>query len=387
MSDSDERNLLVDNVFPLGKRRSYLPFVIRGQAEITRAGGYISFLPSGVKTVRGDELKANIRATPEWQAWARESPEAIVDALCQRYRDRCQVPAGKRILPVQGASLGSKAIDDAGVEYSRGRHLLQPTLEYPVMREFAEQRGMPVVTCPQSELASHITRRTAMVYISVANNPTGRPLSPRIIDDVIDAARRSRQLRVVVDKAFPDPLHDVLRDKHADCEELVEIVTYAKGFGLSTLKCAFVIASPSIIEAIEESYQTLVGTLCIDPCIDALFVLDQLSELRAAAAEKIQQNKPAIEQGLRDLVSEGLIADVEPNGDVGIAFPRIVGARDTYTFCRRACLRHQAVLTPGCYFGDSSRVRLGWGALTPEEITEGIDRFRHALLGARDNGE
>jgi aspartate/methionine/tyrosine aminotransferase len=382
MFDSDEYNCLAYKIFSPNAKLFYLPFVIAANAEIRKARGSVSFLPSGAKTSIGEGFKATVRAKVEWLHWVRQPADVIVHSLCERYRQRRRVPAERRIFPSQGASAALTAVAHAIAKKSRGGHILQPDWEYPVIREFAEERQIPVVTCPHDQLASHITRDTILVYISADNNPTGRPVSRHTLDEIFDAAQKASRPWIALDRAFGDQEQGMLLAKNREYEQLLEVITFAKLYGLTTLKCAFTIASDSIVEAIEQSYQQLVGELCVDPCIDALFALDQLGELRAAAVEKIRDTKPFVDQGLGELASEGLIADVEPNS-VGISFPRIVDCTDTYTFCRHAYARHRLALTPGTYFGDSSRVRLGWASLGVEEITDGIARFREALIAFR----
>src|SRR6266513_1117030 len=100
-----------------------------------------------------------------------------------------------------------------------------------------------------------ITPKTRLIFLPNPNNPTGRLLSQRAIDDFV--SRISENVIVVFDEAYfeflddpPDTLQFVREGRN-----IVVLRTFSKIHGLAGLRIGYAVAQPDLIEVLQKTRQ------------------------------------------------------------------------------------------------------------------------------------
>jgi histidinol-phosphate aminotransferase len=107
----------------------------------------------------------------------------------------------------------------------------------------------PDLMFPLERVLDAITPRTAVVFLTTPNNPTGVPVAR---ESILQVADRARHALVLVDEAYADFARSTLIGDAA-LAALPHVVigrTFAKAYGLAGLRLGALIAHPSTIDGI-----------------------------------------------------------------------------------------------------------------------------------------
>jgi len=225
------------------------------------------------------------------------------------------------------------------------------------------------------EVEKALTPRTRLVVLTNLHNPSSAFTPPEDLRAVGDAAR-SVGARVLVDEVYLESLAVLGRPRGSAARlgpEFVVTSSLTKAYGLSGLRCGWVIAEPDLARRMWR-LNDLFGVIPAHPAERlSVVALDHLDRVAARARAILEANA--------DGANAFLAARPElacPPVDGGmIAFPRLLRG-DVDGLCRRLRERHETTVVPGRFFGAPEHFRLALGC-PPETLAGGLERLARAL--------
>jgi aspartate/methionine/tyrosine aminotransferase len=223
------------------------------------------------------------------------------------------------------------------------------------------------------EVAKQISPHTRLVLLTNLHNPSGAYTDQETLRAVGEVAKQS-DARVLVDEVY---LELFFGDRSPSAVHLGEhfLVTSSltKAFGLSGLRCGWVLASPELAERMWH-INDLYGAIPAHAAeLLSVIALDHLDRVAARGREVVAQNRRALDALLN---ARSDIASFRPERST-IAFPKLLSGRmdEFYRLLRE---KYETSVVPGCYFDMSQHFRIGIGG-DPEMTAEGLRRLGLAL--------
>ena len=222
-----------------------------------------------------------------------------------------------------------------------------------------------------NEIEELIDETTKLIILNSPNNPTGKVLSRRTIESIIEVAAK-HNIIILSDEAYTEFTY---KDRYSllaeNCEKIV-IGTYSKAWGMTGFRLGYLITSSERCAAIAD----LAGDLytCVPEPIQlaGLAALECFDEVDTYVRE-MKKKRDLITSLLKPLPLEFR----EPEGAFYLFFKLNNGMRGE-EFVEEMLKRHVA-LTPGSSFGNYPQfVRLSF-CRPEEELREGVARMRELL--------
>jgi aspartate/methionine/tyrosine aminotransferase len=223
------------------------------------------------------------------------------------------------------------------------------------------------------ELKKMVTDRTRLIVLTNLHNPSGVLLDEPLLREIGEMAR-GVGARVMVDEVYLELLFDrPFRSASWLGEAFLVTSSLTKAYGLSGLRCGWIIAAPELAERMWH-HNDLFGNIP-SHLTDRLSVIafDDLQAIRARAKDLLDRNWKLLDTFLEQL--PGLDVVRPPGGT--ILFPRAPGD-DGDAFCRRLREKYETSAVPGSFFGMPERIRIGICNATAE-VAEGLDRLSAAM--------
>ena len=221
-------------------------------------------------------------------------------------------------------------------------------------------------------VAAAVTPRTRAIVVTHPHNPTGVAASTDALREIGEIAKRANA-RVIVDEVYRDvspasgPAIAALDDVFVTTNSLT------KSYGLTSLRCAWVIASKDLTYRVRRARDVVDGTGSIVAERLATLAFEQLNALASRARTILARNKALVDRflssrrGLRWTPSAGTVV-----------FPRIEGVDDVSEFAERLVRERETSIVPGRFFDAPAHFRLGFGGDT-ERLRGGLERLAAAL--------
>ena len=233
----------------------------------------------------------------------------------------------------------------------------------------------------QAEVEALLTRQTRLIVLSNLHNPSGALLDQKTLRAIGELAQGVGAL-VLVDEVYLEMLFDVPgRSAFAVGQELgrgndnpfVITNSLTKAYGLSGLRCGWVIASPDLAKRMWR-LNDLFGVNA--PHVAELIsvaAFDQLARFRDRARALLKDNRALLDQFLDS--HPGLECFRPPGGTV--VFPRLnnVNIEEFLTVLRD---KYETSVVPGRFFEMPRHFRIGIGGPT-DEVRGGLERLGAAL--------
>ncbi len=268
-----------------------------------------------------------------------------------------------------------------------GTHVVIETPHFDLLSRMAEshlatvsyvQRETGTNRIDPEELAAQLRPNTRLVVITNAHNPSGTFLGDAELLEIA-AVAGARGIPVLVDEVYADFVSRPLRRRPAAALDpcFISINSLTKVYGLSALKCGWIIASPLRLEEIRPVYaEREFGSSKIAHGIASL-VLDEIEAYDAHWQHVLACNRSLLVTIAAELREEGLLEGEVPEHGC-IFFPRLSRVQDTQAFAAWAWERYSVGIAPGEFFGAPGYVRIGFG-LEPQAFAVGIEAFARAL--------
>ncbi len=214
---------------------------------------------------------------------------------------------------------------------------------------------------------------TRLVVLTNLHNPSGVRTPDEALRAVHELARE-RGARVLVDEVYLEACFDPAPRSAVHLgDEVVATGSLTKAYGLSGLRCGWVLAAPPLARRMWR-LDDLFGANAAHPAERlSVVALDHLGAIAAAARERLDRNRGLLD---RFLASRSELEAVWPEAGT-IAFPRFVGGR-VDELCRVLRERYDTSVAPGRFFEAPEHLRIGVGGETAE-VEEGLARLGRAL--------
>jgi len=223
------------------------------------------------------------------------------------------------------------------------------------------------------EIERNISPRTRLIVITNLHNPSGVLADDDTLRHVGAIARRVNA-RLLVDEVYLEALFEnPVRTCFHLGNEFVITSSLTKAFGLSGLRCGWIVAKPDVAEGIWR-LNDLFGVMAAHPAERlSVIALQQLDQISARARVILQSNHRLVNQFLD---SRDDLEAVRPEFGT-IVFPRVKhGTTEELITVLRT--KYETSVVPGRFFEMPAHFRLGFAGDT-ETLTAGLERLSAAL--------
>jgi aspartate/methionine/tyrosine aminotransferase len=218
-----------------------------------------------------------------------------------------------------------------------------------------------------------ISPRTRLIVITNLNNPTGVGASNETMAEVGRIARSSGA-RVLVDEVYLETFFDERpRNAYLLGPEFVVTSSLTKAFGLSGLRCGWIVAEPELAKKMWLLNDIFAASPVHSAERMSVVALKQLDEISERADRQLSTNRSLVSEFLK---SRNDIALVEPDGGT-VFFPRLLTG-NVDGFCNLLRNKYETTVVPGRFFEMPDHFRIGIGCAT-EALRAGIERLDRAL--------
>ena len=297
------------------------------------------------------------------------------------------------VLATTGASLAMFMVCRALLNCGDGVVIERPTYEPFCAAVHAARAQMKFLTRrpPAYEIdferlrrpLSHSRGGAKLLILSNLYNPGGTLLDKATLSHLAEVASKFK-IWVVFDEVFRDLAPDTAKLQRGDSSSLpapaacfdqrfISISSLSKAYGLSILRCGWVLGDRRAINAIratqvevENSGSRLTQAL-------ASLVLEQLEEHRDRSLKLLRRNRNIVQASFQSLRDEGLVAGGVPEFST-IYFPRIQAFADIDGFVKSLANKRRVFVVPGRFFKSPRHIRIGFGSfLNTREISTGLE--------------
>jgi hypothetical protein len=224
------------------------------------------------------------------------------------------------------------------------------------------------------EIERRLTPRTRLIVLTNLHNPTGVLADNDTLRQVGDIARRAG-VRVLVDEVYLDMAFEQTPASsfHLDPKTFVVTSSLTKAYGLSGLRCGWILADPALAERFWRINDLYAASPVHAAELMSVIALDHLPQIAARAKALLAANRALLNRFFDSC--DGL--DVVRPEFGTVAFPRLRRGTVEKLF---ELLRDQyeATVVPGSFFGAAQHFRVGVGGDT-EMTREALERLACAL--------
>ena len=218
-----------------------------------------------------------------------------------------------------------------------------------------------------------VTNRTRLIVITNMHNPSGALVDNEALRQVGEIARRAGA-RVLVDEVYLEALfHQPPPSAFHLGNEFVTTSSLTKAYGLSGLRCGWVLAEPELAKKMWR-LNDLFGNIPAHPAERlSVIALKSLGIVAARAIALLEKNRPLLDAFL-DLRED--LEAVRPGVGIVVA-PRVMGG-SVEDLCALLRDKYETSVVPGRFFEMPEHIRIGIGCET-EMLAGGLERLGAAL--------
>ncbi|HYL10553.1 MAG TPA: pyridoxal phosphate-dependent aminotransferase [Candidatus Acidoferrales bacterium] len=341
----------------------------------TRASARFNLASSGIESLPLADLPVR------WEDIELSPPGGYGYApLQERLAKNCGVPE-EWVVAATGTSMANH-LAMAGL-LEAGDEVLIEQPAYDPLLAAAKYFGAAVRRFPRSfekqfrveprEVERAITPKTRLIVLTNLHNPSGARISDETLREVGEMARGCGA-HVLVDEVYLDMLFvEPARSAIHLGEHFVITSSLTKAYGLSGLRCGWILAAPPLAERmwrLKDIFENIPAHIAERLSVIAL---DRLAEPQARAKALLDKNRPLLD---RFLDSRRDLEAVRPPAGT-IVFPRLRrGSADD--FCRLLREKYDTSVVPGRFFEMPGHFRIGIGGDTAT-LAAGLERIGAAL--------
>jgi len=310
--------------------------------------------------------------------------EPLLQMIARRYR----VPQDSVVSAV-GTSLANylalAAITEPGDEIL----VEQPT--YELILSTAKYLGLEVKRFPRraennfaidlAEVERNITPRTRAIVICNLHNPTGALTPDATLREIGNLARKTGAY-VLVDEVYREMLYESAPASafHLDPERFIVTNSLTKAYGLSGLRCGWVLAAPELAQRMFRINDLHGATFAHPAELLSVIAFEKLPQIAAQIKTMLNANRALLHNFL--LGRDDLDYFWPEYGT--IVFPRLKSG-EVDAMCSMLRDEFETKVVPGSFFENPDRFRLGVGASTEsvraslQQFALGLDHYRASL--------
>jgi aspartate/methionine/tyrosine aminotransferase len=236
-----------------------------------------------------------------------------------------------------------------------------------------ERRAANDFQIDPGDIARCITPKTRLVCLTNLHNPSSALTSEETMTH-IGAIAQSSGAQVFVDEVYLDMVYDQpVRSSFHLGSNFVVTNSLTKAYGLSGLRCGWILAQPSLARRMWRLNDLFAATPVHPGELLSVVALDQLEKIDARARALLAANRKALDaffSGRSDL-------EVFHSRWGTVCFPRLKsGSADEFREFLRA--RYDTSVVPGRFFEMPDHFRIGIGG-DPAMTAEALERLAAAL--------
>jgi APA family basic amino acid/polyamine antiporter len=222
-------------------------------------------------------------------------------------------------------------------------------------------------------LREAITGRTRLIVITNLHNPSGAFAEEDLLREV-GAIAGDAGAKVLVDEVYLDALFDKRPGSAFHLgDEFITTNSLTKVYGLSGLRCGWILARPEMAERIWK-LNDLFGVIPPHPAeLLSVIALANLDRIAARARSLIETNTRLVESFFDSRDDLRVVRPIRGT----TCFPSLLTGR-IEGLCALMREKYDVSVVPGRFFGLESHFRLGLGGDT-RLLKEGLDRLGQAL--------
>jgi len=269
----------------------------------------------------------------------------------------------------------------------------QPT--YELILSTAKYLGLTIKRFPRraennfaidlADVERNLTPRTRLIVVCNLHNPSGALAPDTTLREVGNLARKVGAY-VMVDEVYREILFEPAPASafHIDPERFIVTNSLTKAYGLSGLRCGWILAPPDLARRMFRINDLHGATFAHPAELLSVVAFKKLPQIAARMKTMLDANRKLLRSFL---ASRNDLDYFWP--DYGtIAFPRLKDG-DVASMCEVLRRDFETSVVPGSFFESPNRFRIGVGAST-ESVNEalqqfgpGLDRYRASLqIGA-----
>jgi aspartate/methionine/tyrosine aminotransferase len=288
----------------------------------------------------------------------------------------------ENVVTVAGGTSMANHLAMAGL-IEHGDEVLVEEPTYDPLLAVAEYLGAKVKRFPRRfenkfqidirELEKQVSTQTRLIVLTNLHNPSSVLTDEATLRKIGDLARNSGA-RVLVDEVYLEAMFENAPASAISLgREFVVTSSLTKGYGLSGLRCGWILADSKLAEKIRR-LDDIFGA-------SAPIVIEQLSVRAIAQLPKISARAKLILEANRRSLADflGTRTDVEAvASNIGTtSFPRLPNI-DVDKLCELLIAKYETSVVPGRFFESPRHVRIGL-CCEPDKFSEGISRLGNAL--------
>ncbi len=250
---------------------------------------------------------------------------------------------------------------------STARYLQAKIIRFPRREEngFAADPG---------EIRKAITPKTKLVFLTNLHNPSSVLTPDSVLREIGDIAA-SVGAQVVVDEVYLDAVYDnTPRTSFHLGKNFVVTSSLTKVYGLSGLRCGWILAQPDLARAIYELNDLFAATPVHPTEILSVIAFQHLDKIRERARKIVEADRVDLKDFL-DANASHITAVRTPYGTT--SFPKLLDG-DVAALLQRLRTNFDTTVVPGKFFEMPDHFRIGMG-VDHEMFAEGLRRVTQAL--------
>lgn len=304
--------------------------------------------------------------------------EPLLKAIAQRYR----VPQASVVSAI-GTSLANYLALAATTE--PGDEILVEYPSYEPMVSTARYLGLRIghfqrpaakdFAIDLDDLARQLTPRTRVIVLTNFHNPTGA-LTPESTLREIAAMARELGAMVLVDEVYREMLFESQPQTafHIDPERFIITSSLTKAYGLSGLRCGWLLAPPALAERMWHINDLHGATFAHPAELLSVIAFEKLAQISAKMKAMLDNNRGLLKECLTSHAN--FLEYFWP--DYGtVVFPRLRKG-NAEDFCDLLRRDFETAVVPGRFFDSPDRIRIGVG-LSTEAVRDALGQFSRGL--------
>jgi aspartate/methionine/tyrosine aminotransferase len=250
---------------------------------------------------------------------------------------------------------------------STARYLRAKIVRFPRR----EENGFAV---DPEEIRKTITPKTRLVFLTNLHNPSSVLTTDETLRQVGEIAA-SVKAHVVVDEVYLDAVYDnTPRTSFHLGKNFVVTSSLTKVYGLSGLRCGWILAQPDLARAIYELNDLFAATPVHPTEILSVVAFQNLAKVRERARQIVEADRSQLKSFI-DTNKSHIAAIGSPYGTT--CFPKLLHG-DVEELLRRLRTNFETTVVPGQFFEMPDHFRIGMG-VDHGMFTEGLQRISLAL--------
>jgi len=233
------------------------------------------------------------------------------------------------------------------------------------------------------EVRNKITPKTRLIVLTNMHNPSGAFTSQTTLAQ-LGQITSEIGAKVLVDEVYLDTAGDLDPQQQAATrssihlgDQFVVTTSLTKAYGLSGLRCGWILAEPGLTKRIWRLNDLFNATPSHPSELLSVMTLDNLDQIASRTRQLLQVNRQALNAFLD---SRSDLEVVRPLGGT-VVFPKLKygpGAQDAGEFCQLLRTEFETAVVPGEFFEMPSHFRIGIGG-DPAMTSQALDRLSTAL--------